>query len=55
MSIFDPNLLPMSEEIQKPEVVKPEVQKPVVKKKSPWRKRLILISLGIILVLGVIG
>ena len=50
----------MSEEIQKPEESKPEVQKPVVKKpvekrKSPWRKRLILFALGIVLVLGVIG
>ena len=45
----------MSEEIQKTEEVKPEIKKPVIKEKSPWRKRLILIALGVVLILGVIG
>lgn len=45
----------MSEEIQKTEEVKPEIKKPVINEKSPWRKRLILIALGVVLILGVIG
>ena len=42
----------MSEEINRNTE---RVNKPVVKKKFIWRKRLVLVSLGVVLLLGVIG